>query len=166
MNKTIWIAIIILFSLLLAVSSLHARYRKDPWGSSTWEGPGRPPHWSPETTPKKTDPPKHTPHISSKHRGDSSRGKGAPGKLKSRGGYWKDKYNRWNYHKFRRPGFIYYREPKVETVIVEQQKRIIVYQPVFQQPSRPQCGGNTITRRDAETGTLIIEYVTGAQKCR
>ena len=166
MKKIIWTAMIITTALLFAVSSVHAGYRNDPWGSRSWEGPGRPPHWSPETTPKKANPPKPTPHIPSEHRKDPNRSVGATGKIKNNGGYWKDKYNRWNYHKVRRSGFIYYRKPKVETVIVEQQKRIIVSTPVFQQPSRQQCGGNTITRTDTETGTLIIEYVTGAQECR
>lgn len=161
MKKIIWILVVFLFSMLFAASSLHAGYRKDPWGSSTWEGPGRPPHWSPETGPKKSKP-----YISPEHRGDSKRGTGAARHHRGRGGYWKDKHHRWHFHRYKRSGYVYYREPKVETVIVEQQKRAIVYKPVVLQPSRQRCGGKTISRRDPGTGTLTIEYVTGAQECQ
>jgi len=166
MEKIISIIMVALFSLLFTASSSHAGYRNDPWGSRTWEGPGRPPHWSPETRPKNTKPPKPTPYSSPEHRGTSEPGIGATDNHREKGGYWKDKHNRWNYHRSRRSGYIYYREPKVETVIIEQQKPAIVYKPAVLQPSRQQCGGKTISRRNPETGTLIIEYVTAAQECQ
>lgn len=166
MKKIILIAMVSLFAVLFAVSSLHAGYRNDPWGSRTWEGPGRPPHWSPRNTPKKNNPPKPAPYISQKHRGDSKRGMGQAHHHRGKGGYWKDKNHRWHFHRYRKSGYVYYREPKVETVIIKQQKRAIAYKPFVLQQSRQQCGGKTISRRDPETGTLTIDYVTGARECQ
>jgi len=45
---------LIIATVLAAVVALAAEafaqmgYRRDPWGGSTWTGPGAPPHWSPE----------------------------------------------------------------------------------------------------------------------
>ena len=82
------------------------------------------------------------------------------------GGYWRDKIrNRWSYHRYRRPGIVYYREPRVETIIIEKEKATPVIVPARRRPSPLQCGGETTTRRDPQSGEIIIEYVTSAQDC-
>lgn len=158
----------LLLLLCFFTTSLNAGYRKDPWGSSTWTGPGRPPHWSPESTPRTTKP-SHPPHrIAPSKQKNSYSGNRTYRKYRGEGGYWKDKHNRWYYHRHKRSGYIYYREPRVETVIIERPKHIPVYR-VIQQKQKPaqlQCGGKTTTQRDPETGVLTIKYVSGPQDCQ
>jgi len=136
-----------LFCLILFTASiLQAGYRTVPWGSKTWTGPGRPPHWSPNPVkPAKTFGASKVvrPHWRSRQ---NSRSYG-------QGGFWKDRHNRWYY------------DPKIDKVIIEKQRRIPVYIPVQKKPARLQCGGRTITRRDPTTGVISIEYVSSARDC-
>jgi hypothetical protein len=151
-------AAILFFSLFVFfLSSVYGQgYTRDPWGSRTWKGSGRPPHWSPTpSTPvlpiKPIDPDYG---VRPPHGG-------------SGGGYWRDKYRKWHYDKKRRRGYVYYRQPRVETRVVEKQRIVPVYVPV-QSPrqSRVQCAGESVTRRDPKTGGLIIEFTSGARNCR
>jgi hypothetical protein len=151
-------ALAVLFLMLFTASTLQAGYSIDPWGSRTWTGPGRPPHWSPKST-----------------RPDKSV---APGKLfererryrqsresDGRSGYRNNRHKRRYYHRYRQPAYIYYQKPRVEKVIIERERQIPVYIPVQKKPARLKCGGNTTTRYDEKTGGMIIEYVTGARDC-
>lgn len=162
MKKIIWLAPALLFLTMFAASALHAGYRTDPWGSKTWTGPGRPPHWSAEITPSQVKP--DHPIAPRKSVGPDQRF-WQPHQSHRSGGFWKDRHNRWHYHKHRRSGYIYNKEPQVKKVIVEREKRVPVYSQVEQKPARLQCGGSTVTRNDPKTGDLIIEYVTGARDC-
>ena len=165
MKKNIFFILVLPLLLMFITSSLNAGYSRDPWGSRTWTGPGRPPHWSPApTSPKNKSKRRVHPNTPGKSI-DSDFGVRPLGGSYGRGGYWRDKHNRWYFHKRRRSGYIYYRVPKVETVIIERVERIPAYAPARQKPSRVQCGGKTITRTDSKTGEMIIEYVTGAQDC-
>jgi len=162
MKKCFLFLIILLFPLVFSATDLNAGYSRDPWGSRTWTGPGRPPHWSPQTTrPQKPRPPVPPRPV------DPDYGVRPPHNGSgNHGGYWRDRHNRWHYHRHRRRGYVYYREPaRVETVIIEREKRVPVYIPVPYRPAKQQCGGETITRKDPVTGVLTIEYVTGARDC-
>jgi hypothetical protein len=170
MKKCFLFLIVFLFPPIFSATDLHAGYSRDTWGSRTWTGPGRPPHWSPETTrPRRPHPPVppgkpvgpghgvRPPYhgVRPPHNGSGNHG-----------GYWQDRHNRWHYHRHRRRGYVYYREPaRVETVIIEREKRVPVYIPVPHRPAKQQCGGDTVTRKDPVTGDLTIEYVTGARDC-
>ncbi len=149
------------FLTMFAASTLNAGYKIDPWGSKTWTGPGRPPHWS--------APPAPQPAKSTKQFRSGSFGKpvGRDRRIRNvhrpggEGVFWKDKHN----HRSRVSGTIYYQEPRMKEVIIEREKHIPVYIQVQRKPAKLQCGGKTITRKDPETGDMIIEYVTGARDC-
>ena len=144
--------------MLFTASALHAGYKLDPWGSKTWTGPGRPPHWSPEQT-KPNDSVAHKRPAQPNWRARQAR------KYDSKGGFWKDTHNRWYYHRYRQSGTVYYQKPRAEKVVIEREKRVPVYIRVQQKPTRLQCAGITNSRHDPRTGGLIIEYVTGARDC-
>lgn len=155
-----------LFSLMIfAASILNAGYRLDPWGSKTWAGPGRPPHWSPEPAPQRIKP---TGHVKSR---DFKKPVESDQRVRiGKGVFLKDKHDLWHNHHFSRFDSIYYRVPRVkevrvEEVIIEREKHVPVYIPVQRKPAKLQCGGNTITRNDPKTGEMIIEYVSSAREC-
>ena len=148
----------ILFLMLFTASALHAGYKLDPWGSKTWTGPGEPPHWSPRLT-KSDNSVAYKKRAHTNWRTRQTRG------YNSKGGYWKDKHNRWYHHRYKRSGYIYYQKPSTEKVIIERKKRVPVNIRVKQKSTRPQCAGITRSRNDPKTGELIIEYVTGARDC-
>ena len=158
MKRYILFKLALLCLILFTASILQAGYRTVPWGSKTWTGPGRPPHWSPmPVKPAKTFGASKVvrPHWRSRQ---NSRSYG-------QNGFWKDRHNRWYYDKHRRSGYIYYKSPKIDKVIIEREKRIPVYIPVRKNPARLQCGGRTITQRDPTTGVISIEYVSSARDC-
>ena len=165
MTKYIYIILAALFFMMSAATTPKAGYRKDPWGSNTWTGPGRPPHWSPAPAQPAARPPKPVQPIAPGKPLDPEYGVRPPHKPGGSGGYWKDRYKRWHYHRYRRPGIVYFRAPEVETIIIEREKRVPVFIPVQQRSSRIQCGGRTITRTDPQTGQSIIEYVSGSRDC-
>ncbi|MGB3209509.1 MAG: hypothetical protein WBB19_02275 [Desulforhopalus sp.] len=162
MKNYLWTTLALLFLTMFAASSLHAGYKRDPWGSKTWTGPGRPPHWSPEPPPHQTEPKNHVDSIDSRESNYRDR---EPHRYGDKGFFRKDNLNRWYNYNSSRHGTIYIREPEVEQVIIEREKRVPVYVPVKRQPSKLQCGGSTITSSDPETGEMVIEYVTGARDC-
>ena len=149
--------ILILFVLsMFAAPSLYAGYRIEPWGSKTWTGPGRPPHWSAAPDPQPV-----TPTMQGKS--NDHRKKYRPD---GRDAFHKDLYNRHrSHHRSRVSGSISYEEPRVKEVIIERETQVPVYIETQRKPARLLCGGQTITRQDTETGELIIEYVTGARDC-
>jgi hypothetical protein len=164
--KRIFLFILTLVSLMIfTASTLNAGYRLDPWGSKTWTGPERPPHWSPEPAPQQTKPTKHFKSGDFEKPVDPDRGVRIPHKPSGKGVFWKDRHNRWDKSHFRRFNSIYYLEPRVEEVIIEREKRIPVYIQIQRKPAKLQCAGETITNNDPKTGELIIEYVTGARDC-
>lgn len=169
MKRLMVMVTITLCATLYGGENLEAGYSLDPWGSKTWTGPGRPPHWSPEKKKTSPSPGKPVQPIVPERPVDPGYGvhPGKPGKPFRPGGYWKDRYNRWYYHKRWRPGYIYYREPRVETIIIEKEKpvRVPVYVSPPATPSKLQCGGTTVTKRDPVTGDITIEYVTQAKDC-
>lgn len=165
MDRIIWFTLTLFFLTMFAASTLNAGYRIEPWGSKTWTGPGRPPHWSAAPAPQ--------PAKSKKHFRSGSFGKpvGTDRRIRRThrpGGQdviWKDKHNRWHNHRSRVSGSISYQEPRVEEVIIEREIQVPVYIQIQPKPAKLQCGGKTITRKDPETGELIIEYVTSARDC-
>lgn len=164
MIKNLIFILAALFFLISMATAPEAGYRREAWGSNTWTGPGRPPHWSaapmhPQIRPSKPVQP-GTPGKLVKPK----RGVRPLHKTGGTGGYWKDRYNRWYYHKYRRSGIVYFRAPR-ETIVIEREKRVPVYIPVQQRPSRLQCGGRTITRTDPQTGEILIEYVSSSRDC-
>ena len=161
MKGILFFALALLSLMLVSASVLNAGYRTDPWGSKTWTGPGRPPHWSPISA-RAAKPAKL---VAARKLVGSERKFRHPRGSHAKGGFWIDKHNRWQHHRFRQSGYIYYRAPRVEKVIIEQKRRVPVYIPVQQKPARLQCAGSTITRRDSRTGEMYIEYVTSARDC-
>lgn len=155
-----------LFSLMIFTASiLNAGYRFDPWGSKTWVGPGRPPHWSPEPATERIEKP--TGHVKLrdlKAPVGSDKKVYVPHRQGGKGVFWKNKHNLWHNH-LRSFDSIYYQKPEVEEVIIEREKRIPVYIQIQREPAKLQCGGDTITRNDPRTGEMIIEYVSGARDC-
>ncbi len=162
MKKHIWFVLALTALVIFAASTLYAGYSREN-GSRTWTGPGNPPHWSPDAARpqnKSVKPPQPVTPGKPDIRIRPPQGSG------SKGGYWRDKLNRWNYHRNRRSGYMYYTQPRVETIIIEREKKLPAYTPIRQKPSRVQCGGKTITRTNSKTGEITIEYVTGAQNCQ
>jgi hypothetical protein len=157
----------VFFFMMSAAITAEAGYRKDAWGSNTWIGPGRPPHWSPPPLQPRTRVPKPVQPIVPEKPVYPGGGVHPPLKPGGSGGYWKDKNKRWYYHRSRRPGIIYYRSPRTETIIIEREKVVPVYVPVIQRqrPSKQQCGGRTVTRTDPQSGEMIIEYVSSSRDC-
>jgi hypothetical protein len=161
MKKNILFTLALFLLMLFSASVLQAGYRSDPWGSKTWTGAGRPPHWSPKSSISG----KSAKAYGSKKYGLFDRGVRHQRGPHRKGGYWKDRHNRWHHHRNRRGGYIYYRAPSTEKLIVERKRPVPVYIPVRQRPARLQCGGSTITRRDSKTGDMYIEYVSSARDC-
>jgi hypothetical protein len=163
MKRFIWFTLTLFSLITFAASTLHAGYRLDPWGSKTWTGPERPPHWS-EPAPQPAKPTEHVKSGDFRKPVDVDRGVRTPHRS-GKNVFWKDKNNRWHNHHFRRSAPIYYPAPRFEEVIIEREKRIPVYIQVQPKPSKLQCAGDTMTSSDPKTGELIIEYVTGARDC-
>jgi len=143
----------ILSSLIFLVAvfcfgTAEAGYRSEPWGSKTWEGPGRPPHWSAPAAER------------------------APG---SRDSINKRRYDRpdWRRH---RDGAFHDRKKDRRIIIFGHQdddpvvirKRTIIknrYVPVYREFSPRSCGGDTLYIRNSDTNELIIRYVSPAENC-
>ncbi len=157
MKKSIFLTLILSSLMIFTATILHAGYTLDPWGSRTWTGQGRPPHWSPEPAPQTTVKRDFKKPVKSDQRVR------VPHRLGGKGLFWKDRNNVRHNHYF--IGSQYYQVPRVERVIIEREKRIPVYIPVHREPAKLQCGGDTITRNDPVTGELIIEYVSSARDC-
>ncbi len=163
MKRVICSTLTLFFLAMFAASTLNAGYRIEPWGSKTWTGPGRPPHWSAAPQPKKAKKQFQSGGFHKSFDGDrKDRKTQRPG---GRSIFWKDKHNRWHNHHSKATGSIYYREPRIKEVIIEREKYIPVYIQRQRKPARLQCGGRTITRIDAVTKEMVIEYVTGARDC-
>ncbi len=160
--KSMLHSLALIFLIMFTTSSLHAGYQRDPWGSRTWTGPGRPPHWSPKEKTPQAKPYKHG--VRGKSVAPHRKNHRSHGYI-SKGGYWKDKHNHWHYHKYRRSGYVYDQQPKIETIIIESEKQVPVYIRSRNIPNKLQCGGRTITRNDPKTGERVIEYVSGARDC-
>lgn len=141
--------ILSLLIFLLFVASLgmaETGYRSDPWGSNTWVGPGRPPHWS---TPETDKAPSRRDSMKKKgyHRQDTS-------------------IHHYPFYKHKRSrNIIIYRQEPEEPVVI--QKTIIKTRqiPVLKRSSPIRCGGDTVYLKDKNTGEPIIQYVSPAQKC-
>ena len=133
------IVLIVLSTLTAAVTAFsETGYKRTPWGSKSWNGPGAPPHWTsrPPFYNRPVDPgwgvrpPFHRP-------------------------------DRWG------RGY-YYQNPAPQTIIIEEEKQVPVYVPYVpaqKQASPLRCGGRTVTRKDPVTGELIIEYVSSSRTC-
>ena len=135
------IVLVAALSLLLGVTDVFSDtgYKRTPWGSKSWNGPGKPPHWSsrPPAGNRPVDPgwgvrpPSHRP----------------------------DRWDRFYY---------YQKSTPAQTIIIEQERQTpayVPYVPAQKQTSPLRCGGRTVTRKDPATGELIIEYVSSAQSC-
>lgn len=149
-----------LFILLPATALAELGYHRVPWGSNSWVGPGRPPHWSPAPAAK-ARPPKPTHPIAPGKPVDPEWGVRPPGYT---GGYWRVRRGGSYFGSYRSPSLIYYRPP-VETVIVEEVRIVPKTTPVRRSKSPLQCAGQTDTRVDPQTGEIIIEYVTSSRDC-
>lgn len=129
----------VLSTLMVAVDAFsEAGYKRTPWGSKSWNGPGNPPHWSsrPPSSHRPIDPewgmrpPSHRP-------------------------------DRWG-------RAYYYQKPAPQTIIIEQEKQTpvyIPYAPVQRRTSPLRCGGETVTRKDPVTGEVVIEYISSSRAC-
>lgn len=158
MQRNLLFSLALLVPILFAASALHAGYKLDPWGSKTWTGPDRPPHWSPKPT-------KTYNSVTRRQLGHPDHRIRQPSGYNGKSGYWQDKHNRWQNHRYRRPVYIYYRNYPVRKLIIEREKRIPVIISVPQNSTRLRCAGNTITRKDLNTGEMVIEYITSARDC-
>ena len=135
------IGVIAALAMVMIVSHAFSEtgYKRSPWGSKSWDGPGKPPHWSsrPPAGNRPVDPGWGVRPPS--HRPDG----------------WGRVY--------------YYKEPEVpQTIIIEREKPPPAYvpdMPVQRQTSPLRCGGRTVTRKDPTTGELIIEYVSSSRAC-
>ena len=135
--KPVITTILVVFNLLwLTAAAADVGYKRTPWGSKSWTGPGRPPHWSPRPSrPHRpvdpgwgVRPPIHRPYRRSRV-------------------------------------YYYYEPPAQESVVIEQPTLEPVSTPVPRRLSPLRCGGETVSRRDPHTGELIIEYVTSSRSC-
>jgi len=137
--KKLIVLMTILGTLMVAVHAFsEAGYKRTPWGSKSWNGPGTPPHWSsrPPSGHRPVDPgwgirpPSHRP-------------------------------DRWG-------RAYYYQKQTPQTIIIEQEKQTPVYVPyvpVQRQASPLRCGGRTVTRKDPVTGEVVIEYISSSRAC-
>jgi|GEM_PF-6803575 len=151
--------VLALFSLVpLTAGGLQANDRIGRWESMTPTGPSRSHHWSRDS--KRRDTSMH--HVRStlgeRRNGHRHRGGGA-------GNSWRKRHGKSIYYIYRQPNYNRYEEPPTEQVVIEREKRVPVYIPIQQAPSKLQCGGSTLTRKDPNTGELIIEYVSSARDC-
>lgn len=158
MKRYILFTSALFFLILFTASILQAGYRSAPWGSKTWTGPGRPPHWTPR-------PVKPGISLGASRVGKSHYRSRHHSRSYGQGGFRKDRHNRWYYDKNRRSGYIYYQSPEIDKVITEKERHIPVYIPFQKKPTRLQCAGRTITRKDPTTGVISIEYVSRARDC-
>lgn len=147
--KTLTILLLLLVFPALALAQMG--YKRTPWGSKNWEGPGKPPHFH-SSTIKHSE--KHYPYFKKKKHS-----------------------HRHNFHRFYgfHPGIKYYRrapvviektvEPQVtrQKTIIKTRTRYVPAPP--QQPSAILCGGDTVYLRDKTTGEITIRYVSPAKKC-
>lgn len=125
-------AMIFFFCLEYGLS--ETGYRKTPWGSKQWRGPGPPPHWSnQEPRPGRpvdpgwgVRPPVHR-----------------PGRLEK---------------------IYIFRRPETETIVIQQPRPTRQVPPAYhpvQKPVSPlRCSGRTITRKDPRTGEMIIDDIS------
>lgn len=140
MQKII-LAVILLMITVPAYSQMG--YSRDPWGSNTWTGPGRPPHWGP-TQRKHSRPPHYRPP-----------GPGHP----TRPGHRPPVYVRPEPFPEKR-----YREYKTEN---SQSRNSTVYRRSGINrfpPNAVKCSGTTRTSLNA-AGQPVIEYVSSARDC-
>ncbi|MBT8360457.1 MAG: hypothetical protein KJO32_05840, partial [Deltaproteobacteria bacterium] len=110
-----------LFFLITPFLEAKAGYKQTPWGSKTWEGPGRPPHWSPKQSPSPAKPPHPEQPIAPSYPIE-------PGwRIKKEsywcnsgraGGYWRDTSNKWQYHRCWQPGYRYFNSPVRESIVI------------------------------------------------
>ena len=137
--KTLLVTMI-LGALIWPVQTLsETGYKRSPWGSKTWTGPGTPPHWSSRSS-------------SSNRPIDPEWGVRPPGHKPSR-------------HRHSRA--YYYEKPvyQTEVIVIEQKPTLPPFVPAEKQLSPLRCGGDTVTKKDPVTGELIIEYITSSRQC-
>jgi len=142
------LSLLIFLLSVVCFSTAEAGYKRDPWGSKTWEGPGRPPHWSAQATEKT----RGTRDSIKKRREDRQDTR------RHRDGAFRDK------KKSRQ--IIIYGQQKDEPVVIR--KRTILknrYVPVFRDFSPRSCGGDIVYIRKGDTNELIIRYVSPAEDC-
>jgi hypothetical protein len=123
-------------------------YEQHPWGSNTWVGHGRPPHWSP-VKPTPSQEAKSSTKKGKYFRGDKH------GQL----------YTPSHKSKIFRRTPIYIQKSAPATIIREKTVITPRYIPVPNRSSTNICGGDTVSMRDNTTGILTIHYVSPAQAC-
>ena len=143
------VILIVIFVLFSAHAYAQRGYTSTPWGSNTWTGPGKPPHWS-----------------QSQNRGqNSSKPDKYEGSIKH--------HNHTKYHKkhYRHTGkkvILVKEEEHVQYPSVRKHKTNIKTRivPIQRKTSMSFCGGDTVYLRDRNTGEIIINYVSAAQSCK
>ena len=133
--KQLVLAILLLMIAVPAYSQMG--YSRVPWGSSTWTGSGRPPHWGP---PQRQ-------HYPSKYRRPRPVHPIAPpGYRHRRPAHFEESSYRSGRTRSRRSP-VYVRSRSVSHL-----------------RTTGKCGGQTRTTQNRE-GQIVIEYVTGARDC-
>lgn len=147
--KTLTFLIFLLAFPTLAAAQIG--YKITPWGSKTWEGPGKQSHWHAATIKRS----KSSDSIIKKKRRSHHRGLH----------YFYGPHHRIKYYR-RTPVIIEKTvEPKVthrKTVIKTRTRYVPAPQ---QQPSATLCGGDTVYFRNKATGEITIRYISPAKKC-
>lgn len=141
----------LLFILLFSATWVFAEagYKRTPWGSKKWTGPGRPPHWSQPAEPSHFD-------------------KRSPGHHRSKKSY-KNGYKYHSHDKRKK-----YRRHSSTVVVKEVVKPVEIrketvektrYVPVTFRRNTSKCGGDTVYTRNKKTGEITIHYISPPKNC-
>ena len=144
------VSLLICFILVSSYAMAQTGYTRTPWGSKTWTGPGRPPHWPPPQPEKQVK-------------------KKQPDLVKGYNKHKKASHHANHHNKFAKKKYILVREDKPEPYHREIQKKTIIrtrYIPVQRKTLVNYCGGDTLYLRNKTTGEITIRYVSAAQSCR
>ncbi len=144
------VSLLICLILVSTYAIAQNGYTRAPWGSKTWNGPGRPPHWPPPQPEKQVK-------------------KKQPVLVK---GYNKHKdvsHHPHHHHKFAKKKYILVKEDKPKPYLREVRKKTVIrtrYIPVQRKNLVNYCSGDTLYLRDKTSGEITIKYVSAAQSCR
>ncbi len=144
------VSLLLFFIIFSTYALAQTGYSSTPWGSKTWTGPGRPPHWTSPQPEKKAE----------KHRAEK---KNEYAKHKKPGKYHNHhhKHNKKRYILVTEKEPVYY-PPKINQKTVIRTR----YVPVQRKTPANLCSGDTVYLRDKNSGEITIRYVSAAQSCK
>lgn len=139
---------IFIFLFQCSFAFAQAGYKRTPWGSNTWVGPGTPPHWSTYNSESGSKEKKYTKKRHHYH-------------THKKRIHHKPSYRHTQTRKVYIPIERHTKQPRVQTKTVVKTR----YVPVPVKPSATVCGGDALYLKNKNTGEITIKYVSTAKKC-